>query len=97
MTRSGGMHVTSPSELRSALAQQVTVTDDTLVESTEQSLEDTVRRVLREELPRYRVLRKQLKDGAIRRADRDQAIATEWSNIAQRVRPRKRRRSSTRD
>jgi len=46
-------------------------------ESTEQSLEDTLRRVLREELPRYRVLRTKLKKGAIRRAGRDRAIAAQ--------------------
>ena len=45
------------------------------VESTEQSLEDTLRRVLREELPAYGVLRQRLKEGAIRRADRDRALA----------------------
>src|SRR5436853_7907266 len=66
-------------------------------QSTEQSLEDTVRRVLREELPAYRVLRQRLKKGAIRRADRDLAIAAgERSERKRNISQPKRRSQSNR-
>jgi hypothetical protein len=66
-------------------------------ESTEQSLEDTVRRVLREELPAYRVSRQRLKEGAIRRADRDRAIAAgERSERKRNISQPKRRSQSSR-
>jgi uncharacterized protein (DUF4415 family) len=63
-------------------------------ESAEQNLEERLRHVLREELLPYRVLRKQLKEGAIRRSDRDRAIAAEWSGREQKVFRRKRATST---
>jgi len=36
-------------------------------------------------------LKKRLKEGAIRRAERDRALAAEWFDLEEEIRPRKRR------
>lgn len=65
-----------------------------VVAATEQNLEERLRHVLRQELLPYRVLRKRLREGAIRRSDRDRAIVTTWSGREQKVLRRKRATST---